>query len=64
MDKWYRMNPYLGCCYEITEKQALRKINSRHWVRQFDSYYEVFIDLWINSKDPYRDIIYKVHEEE
>ena len=64
MDKWYRMNPYLGCCYEITEKQALKKINSRHWVRQWDSYYEMFIDLWINSKDPYRDIIYKVHEKE
>jgi hypothetical protein len=58
------MNPLLGCSYEITEKQALRKIKSRYWVRQFDSYYEMFIDMWINSKDPYRDIIYKVHEKE
>lgn len=53
------MNPYLGCSYEIPEKQALRKINSRYWIRQFDSYYQEFIDLWINSKDPNRDIIYK-----
>lgn len=62
MAKWYRMNPYLGCKYEITEKEALRKIKSHYWIRQFDSYYEVFIDLWQNSKDPYRDIIYKVDD--
>ena len=60
MAKWIRMNPYLGCSYEITEKQALRKINSRYWVRVWDSYWQKFGDMWINSKDPERDIIYKV----
>ena len=54
------MNPYLGCSYDITEKQALKKINSRYWVRLWDSYWQKFDDMWINSKDPERDIIYKV----
>ncbi len=59
MDKYFRMNPVLGCCYEISEKQALRKIKNRWWVRHWDSYWQEFTDMWINSKDPNRDLIFK-----
>ena len=53
MVKWYRCNPYLGCMYEITEKQALRKINSRWWAAVWDDYWQKFSDhswydiLWV-----------------
>ena len=60
MAKWIRMNPYLGCSYEITEKEALKKIKNRHWIRQYDSYYEMFVNIWINSRDPHRDVIFKI----
>lgn len=60
MAKWYRINPVIGSQYEITERQAKRKINSRYWVRTWDSYKQEFNDLWQNLKDMDRDFILKV----
>lgn len=60
MTKWYRMNPYLGCIYEIPEKLALRKIRSRTWMQQYDHDRGELSDVWINLKDMHRDLIFKV----
>lgn len=63
MAKYYRCNPYLGCRYEITEKQALRKINNIWWVPVWDDYWQRFSDnSWYNIKDPERDWIFKVED--
>lgn len=63
MTKWYRCNPYLGCRYEITEKQALRKINSKWWTAVWDDYYERFSErCFYNIKDMERDWIFKVDD--
>ena len=62
MAKWLRYNSVLGCQYEIPEKEALRRINSRRYVRHFDDYWQRFTDTWFNAKDPWRDIIFKVEE--
>ena len=60
MAKWYRYNPYLGCQYEITEKQALRKINSRWWTAVWDDYWQKFSDrAWYDMRDPERSWIFK-----
>lgn len=56
--KYYRMNPYLGTCYEITEKEAKRKIKSRWWLQQRDDYYGNKVPVWINLKDMHRDVIF------
>ena len=63
MSKYIRMNPYLGCSYEITEKQALRKINSKYWTPVWDDYWQKFSEHgWYNMRDPERDWIIK-HDE-
>lgn len=67
MAKYYRCNPYLGVVFderhEISEKQALRKINSRWWVGVWDDYYQRFSDhAWYDMRDPERDWIFKVEE--
>ena len=60
MAKYYRCNPYLGCRYEISEKQAMRKINNRWWVPVWDDYWQEFsTNSWYNIKDPERDWIFK-----
>lgn len=60
MSKYIRMNPYLGCSYEISEKQALRKINSKWWTPVWDDYWQKFSEhSWYNMKDPERDWIFK-----
>lgn len=60
MPKYYRWNPYLGCRYEITKKQALRKINNRWWTAVWDDYRQEFSEhAWYNIKDPERDWIFK-----
>ena len=60
MAKYYRMNPYLGCKYEIPERLARRKINSKWWIPVWDDYWERFCDnAWYNIKDPERDWIFK-----
>lgn len=62
--KYYRCNPYLGCQYEITEKQALKKINNRWWTAVWDDYWQKFSDsAWYNIKDPDRDWVFKVEIE-
>lgn len=63
MSKYIRMNPYLGCSYEISEKQALRKIHSKYWTPVWDNYWQKFSeDSWFNLKDPERDWIFKYNE--
>ena len=65
MAKWYRCNPYLGCKYEITEKEALKKIKSRWWVRVWDDYWQVFSeDCWYDVRDPERSWIFKVEDKD
>lgn len=65
MSKYYRMNPYLGCKYEIPEKEALKKINSRNWVPVWDDYWQKYKnDAWYNLKDPERDWIFKEDDNE
>lgn len=65
MSKWIRMNPYLGCSYEIPEKQALRKIRSKWWTAVWDDYYEKFSkNSWYDIRDPERDWIFKVGDDE
>ena len=59
MIRWYRSNPYLGIYYEISEKVALRKINSKNWIRHYDNYWQKFTNMWINMKDPNRDVIFR-----
>lgn len=60
MSKYIRMNPYLGCSYEITEKQALRKINSKWWTPVWDDYWQKFSDhAWYDIRDPERNWIFK-----
>jgi len=60
MSKWYRYNPYLGCQYEITEKQALRKINSRWWTAVWDDYWQKLSDhAWYDMRDPEHSWIFK-----
>ena len=59
MTKWYRMNADLGCMYEITEKEAKRKLRSRYWIRFYDSYWQKFTDMWQDIRDPFRSIIFK-----
>lgn len=64
MAKYYRANPYLSCKYEITEKEALKKINNRWWTPVWDDYWQIFSnDCWYNIKDPERDWIFKVDED-
>lgn len=64
MSKWYRCNPHLGCRYEITEAQALRKINSKWWVPVWDEYWQTFSKhSWYNVRDPERDWIFRVDED-
>ena len=59
-----RCNPYLGCSYEITEKQVLRKINSVWWTPVWDDYWQEFSKhSWYNIKDPERDWIFKYEDE-
>lgn len=55
--KYFRMNPYLGSIYEISEKEALRKIKSRTWLQQRDEFNKPVL-VWINLKDIYRDVIF------
>ena len=63
MSKYYRCNPYLGCKYEITERQAMHKIKSAWWTPVWDSYWQRFSDdSWFNIKDPERDWIFKVED--
>jgi len=63
MSKYIRMNPCLGCSYEITEKQALRKINSKYWTPVWDDYWLEFSEnTWYNMRDPERDYIFKYDE--
>lgn len=61
MSKYYRMNTCLGCIYEIPEKLALKKINSKYWVRHYDDYWQEFTNMWMNTKDS-RDVIFKSEE--
>lgn len=64
MAKWYRCNPYLGCQYEISEKQALRKINSRWWTPVWNDYWQKFSDhAWYDMRDAERDWIFKMEED-
>ncbi len=63
MSKYYRCNPYLGSHYEITEKQALRKINSKYWFPVWDDYWQCFSNhSWFNMRDAERDWIFKVDD--
>ena len=63
MTKWYRSNPYLGTIYEISEKEALRKIKNPWWTAVWDDYWERPSDnSWYNIKDPERDWIFKKEE--
>ena len=63
MAKYYRCNSYLGSKYEITEKQALRKINSKYWTAVWDDYWQSFSDhSWYNIRDAERDWIFKVDD--
>ena len=65
MSKYMRMNPYLGCSYEITEKQALRKINSKYWTPVWDDYWKKFSEnTWYNMRDPQREWIFKIEDKE
>lgn len=65
MVKWYRSNPYLGTYYEITEKQALCKINSKWWTAVWDDYWQKFSDhSWYDMRDSGRDWIFKVEDKE
>lgn len=60
MAKWYRCNPYLGCQYEITEKEAQKKLKSPYWVPVWDDYFQKFSNhAWYNVKDFERDWIFK-----
>lgn len=60
MSKWYRYNPCLGCQYEISEKQALRKIKSKWWTSVWDEYWQKFSDhAWYDMRDPERSWIFK-----
>lgn len=60
MAKYYRMNPYLGCKYEISEHEALKKIKSRNWMPVWDEYWQrPREDAWFNIKDQERDWILK-----
>lgn len=63
MTKWYRSNPYLGTMYEISEKEALRKIKNVWWTAVWDDYWDRPSDhAWYNIKDPERDWIFKKEE--
>ena len=63
MAKWIRCNPYLGARYEITEKQAKRKIESPYWMPVWDDYWQTFSNnAWYNIKDPARDWIFKIDD--
>ena len=60
MIKYFRYNPVLGSMYEISEKQALKKINSKNWIPVWDDYWQRFSEhTWYNIKDPERDFIFK-----
>lgn len=60
MPKYYRYNPYLGCKYEISEKQALRLLSNIWWVPVWDDYWQCpSMNSWYNLKDPERDWIFK-----
>lgn len=60
MPKYFRMNPYLGTRYEIPEKEALKKVNSKNWMPVWDDYYQRYKDdAWFNIKDMERDWIFK-----
>lgn len=46
--------------YEISEKEALKKIQSKNWIPAWDEYYQKSSDhSWYNPKDPERDWIFK-----
>ena len=46
--------------YEISEKEALKKIQSKNWIPALDEYYQKSSDhSWYNIKDPERDWIFK-----
>lgn len=63
MARYIRCNPYLGCSYDVPERLALRKINSKYWVSVWDDYYQKFSDsAWYDIRDPERDWIFKVEE--
>ena len=65
MSKYYRCNPYLGSRYEISEKQALRKINSKWWTAVWDDYWQKFSNhAWYDMRDPERDWIFKYEEDD
>ena len=65
MAKYKRCNPCLGCSYDISESVALRKINSKWWVPVWDDYYQQPSNTaWYNIRDPNRDYIFKIDEEE
>lgn len=65
MARWFRCNPYLGSSYEISEREALRKINSRWWVAVWDDYWQRFSDdSWYDIRDPERSWIFKVEDDE
>lgn len=65
MVRWFRWNPYLGSRYEISEKEALRKINSIWWVAEWDYYWpESSCHSWYDVRDPERSWIIKEVENE
>lgn len=64
MTKYYRYNSVIGCQYEISEKEALRRINSKKYRRHYDDYWGEFTDTWFRVNDPWRDIIFKLEVEE
>ena len=60
MAKYRQCNPVIGCIYDIPEKEALRKINSRWWVAAWDEYWQEFSDsAWYDIRDPERSWIFK-----
>lgn len=63
MAKYRRCNPHLGVIYDIPERLALRKINSKYWFPVWDDYHQRFSDnTWYNIRDSERDWIFKVEE--
>ena len=63
MAKYMQCNPHLGIMYDIPEKVALRKINSKWWFPAWDDYYEEYSDsAWYDIRDPERSWIFKVEE--
>ena len=63
MAKWYKYNSVLGVMYEISEKEAKRKLKSRYWFRFYDSYWEKYTDMWQDIRDPWKSIIFRSDED-